>query len=155
MSGGQRLIAITLDKKTIGGGSQLLDLERTRAIADLLDANHFAPHGLEGPYALHLAVREGRLVFALTSAEAKKPHNITLALTPLRSIIRDYFIMCESYHEAVKLGGAARIEAVDMGRRALHNEGAEELITVLAGKITVDFDTARRLFTLLCVLHSK
>lgn len=155
MSKEQRLAAVTLDKKTTGGGGHLLDLERSRAISDLLDANHFAPHGLKGPYALHLGVREGRLVFTLTPEGASKSHRITLALTPLRSIIRDYFLMCESYHEAVKVGGAARIEAVDMGRRALHNEGAEELTALLAGKIAVDFDTARRLFTLLCVLHIK
>ena len=151
----ERLIAITLDKKTTGGGSHLLDLERTRAVADLLDANHFAPAGLTGPYTLHLGVREGRLVFSLASENITNAHIITLPLKPLRGIIRDYFLICESYHEAVKQGGAARIEAVDMGRRGLHNEGAEELIALLASKITVDFDTARRLFTLLCVLHIK
>ena len=150
----ERLTAITLDERSTGGGGQL-DLERTRAIADLLDENSFAPAGLKGPYGLHLSTRESRLLFTLTPPAPAPKHKITLPLQPLRGTIRDYFLLCESYQEAVKQGGAARIEAVDMGRRGLHNEGAEQLTSLLAGKIAVDFNTARRLFTLICVLHMK
>src|ERR1700740_2658504 len=102
MNNTQRLIAVTLDAESTGGGrNHQLDLERTRAVADLIDANYFAPHGQTGPYRLHLGTREGRLVFTLHPEATSTPHTITLSLQPLRSIVRDYFLVCESYHEAV------------------------------------------------------
>jgi uncharacterized protein (UPF0262 family) len=111
--------------------------------------------GEPGPYKLHLGVFEQRLVFGVHDADDRKLRDIVLSLTPFRKVVKDYFLVCESYYSAIKKLGTSQIEALDMGRRGLHNEGSELLRERLAGKIEVDHDTARRLFTLICALHIK
>jgi uncharacterized protein (UPF0262 family) len=109
-----------------------------------------------GPYNVHLSIEEGRLVFDIRSSTSDKKSKVVLSVAPLRGVIRDYFLICESYYEALKANNTPhKLEAIDMGRRGMHNEGAEKLVELLEGKITVDFPTARRLFTLICVLHIK
>lgn len=151
-----RLIDITLDERTVVRRSPDIEHERKVAIYDLLEENSFRPSDSEtGPYVLHLSVEENRLVFDIR-LEADEPHRrVMLSLTPFRKIVKDYFLICESYYDAIKTAAPAQIEAIDMGRRGLHNEGSELLKARLDGKIDVDFDTARRLFTLICVLHIK
>ncbi len=153
----ERIATLTLDEGTIQKRAPEVEHERQTAILDLLQNNSFTPHCLNaGPYALHVSVREGRLVFDIQSASAAdKKAQLALSLSPLRSLIRDYFIVCESYHKILGSHGSTRVEAMDMGRRSLHNEGAETLMDMLKGRITVDFPTARRLFTLICVLHIR
>jgi len=109
----------------------------------------------DGPYHLHLAVQENRLQFDVRDTTEKKLRDIILSLTPFRTIVKDYFMICESYYDAIKKLSPSQIEALDMGRRGLHNEGSELLRERLEGKIEIDFDTARRLFTLICVLHIR
>ncbi len=151
-----RLVAITLDEKTLSNASADVDHERKVAIFDLLEENSFALVGHDdGPYALHLSIADRRLVFAVRNGEDTECATIILSLSPLRKIVRDYFMICESYFQAIKTAPPSRIEAIDMGRRGLHNEGSRVLMERLDGKIEVDFDTARRLFTLICVLHWK
>ena len=126
------------------------------AIFDLLEANYFAPSvDGQGPYNLVLSVRENRLIFDIRDDGDGALGEFALPLTPFRRIVKDYFTVCESYFSAIKTAPPSQIEAIDMGRRGLHNEGSEILRDQLAGKIEIDFDTARRLFTLLCVLHIK
>lgn len=133
-----------------------IERERETALRDLLAASRFAPAGPEaGPYRVFLSVSENRLRLDVHSDRLAKPYPCALPVAPFRRVIKDYFLICESYFEAVKSGQAHRIEAVDMGRRGVHNEGAELLQSLLAGKIETDFETARRLFTLICVLHIK
>jgi uncharacterized protein (UPF0262 family) len=153
----ERIASLTLDESTIRKRASEIEHEKRTAILDLLHSNAFAPHCLNaGPYALHVSVREGRLVFDIQSESvADKKAQLVLSLQPLRSIIRDYFIVCESYYALLGSHGSGRVEAIDMGRRSLHNEGAEMLMSMLKGRITVDFPTARRLFTLICVLHIR
>ena len=135
--------------------------ERAAAIADLLRDNSFAPaSGLRGPFALHLAVEENRLLLEIRSLADGPPAGgagemVLLPLAPFRRIVKDYFLICESYYKAIRERGVAQVEAIDAGRRALHNEGAELLTERLAGKVEIDHATARRLFTLLCVLHLR
>ncbi|MDX2074239.1 MAG: UPF0262 family protein [Alphaproteobacteria bacterium] len=130
--------------------------ERNVAIADLLDENLFDPLELEcGPYDVVLKVEDNRLVFDITSVHGEKHIRVALPVSPLKRIIRDYFLICESYYDALKTNSCGKIEAIDMGRRGLHNEGAGILQEMLAAKITIDHATARRLFTLVCVLHLK
>jgi len=126
-------------------------------VADLLAGNLFDPQGIPGgPFALHLAVREGRLIFDIRDAGDAPLRAILLALGPFRRLIKDYHLIVESHERAVVEGGMeARIQAIDMGRRGLHNEGAELLATRLEGRIGLDFETARRLFTLVCALHQR
>ena len=150
-----RIKAITLAQKTLKSPSPEVENERNVAIADLLDENSFQPHCMQGgPYSVHLSVVEGRLIFDITS-ETNEQAKAALSIAPLRGIIRDYFMICESYYEALKAASCGKIEAIDMGRRGVHNDGAEALKTMLEGRIAVDFPTARRLFTLICVLHIK
>lgn len=151
-----RLCAIDLDERTIVRRTREIEQEREIAIYDLLESNSFQPAGSPGgPYRLILGVTENRLVFDL-QLESGEPHGrVMLALTAFRRIIKDYFLVCESYFKAIRHEPAAQIEALDMGRRGLHDEGSELLRERLKGKIDVDFDTARRLFTLVCVLHLK
>jgi len=151
-----RLIDVTLDESTVVRRTPDVEHERKVAIYDLLEDNSFKPEGSDGgPYRLHLSVEENRLVFDVRT-ETDDPHGkIMLSLTPFRKIVKDYFLICESYYDAIKTAAPAQIEAIDMGRRGLHNEGSELLKARMDGKITVDFDTARRLFTLICVLHIK
>ncbi|MDE1172657.1 MAG: UPF0262 family protein [Parvibaculaceae bacterium] len=151
-----RIIDLRLDEKTVVRRSPDVEHERKVAIFDLLEDNSFQPVGSEGgPYILHLAIEENRLVFDIHT-EADEPHGkVMISLTPFRRIIKDYFLICESYYDAIKTAAPAQIEAIDMGRRGLHNEGSGLLKERLAGKIEVDFNTSRRLFTLICVLHIK
>jgi uncharacterized protein (UPF0262 family) len=155
-----RIIDITLDDKTILWRSADVEQERRIAIFDLLEENHFAPlrqhaDGYAGPYKVFLSVADGRLVIEIRRADDSALEAIILGLASLRRAIRDYFAICESYYQAIRQATPQQIETVDMARRAIHNEAAELLKTRLDGKIDVDFDTARRLFTLICVLHIR
>jgi len=137
--------------------SSYAEADRRQAVEDLLAGNAFDPLGLPGgPFVLHLAVREGRLIFDLRDGEEAPLRALVLALGPFRRLIKDYHLIVESHERAVQEGGhEARIQAIDMGRRGLHNEGAELLRERLAGRIGLDFETARRLFTLICALPQR
>lgn len=149
-----RLIDITLDDESIGRATPDVEHERAVAIFDLIEENSFAPVGDEGgPYKLVLSVVESRLVFDISREDGERVVVHMLSLTPFKKVIKDYFLICESYYDAIRTSSPAQIEAIDMGRRGLHNEGSQTLGDRLRGKIDVDFDTARRLFTLICVLH--
>jgi len=149
------LTKITLDEGSIKKRSAEVEHERNVAIADLLDENSFQPHCMKGgPYELFLSISDGRLIFDITSEDNSKAKAV-LSIQPLRGIVRDYFMICESYYDALKATSPAKVEAIDMGRRGVHNEGSEALQELLKGRISVDFPTARRLFTLICVLHIK
>ncbi|HEX5958620.1 MAG TPA: UPF0262 family protein [Hyphomicrobiaceae bacterium] len=151
-----RLIAINLDEASIARGNAAIEHERKVAIFDILESNRFELEGRQGgPYVLDLGIIEDRLVFAVAEQDAGEPFTLVLSLTPLRRLIKDYFIVCESYYAAIRTAPPSRIQAIDMGRRALHDEGSRVLCERLKGKITVDGDTARRLFTLICALHWK
>lgn len=156
MSDTFRLADIELDEASIQSRGPDVDHERRVAIFDLLEANFFKPKGSPGgPYVLRLALEDGRLVFDVLT-EARAPHGrLVLSLTPFRRIVKDYFFVCESYYSAIKTAAPSQIEAIDMGRRGLHNEGSEVLLERLKDKIELDFDTARRLFTLICALHAR
>jgi uncharacterized protein (UPF0262 family) len=152
----QHVAEITLDEHSVLARSPAVENERAAAIADLLRDNSFAPEsGLCGPFALHLAVEENRLNMEIRSLANGASETIVLPLAPFRRFVKDYFLICESYYKAIRDRGVAQVEAIDAGRRALHNEGAELLIERLAGKAAIDHATARRLFTLLCVLHLR
>jgi uncharacterized protein (UPF0262 family) len=156
VSGPRRIVDIVLDEQSVARRSPEVEHERTVAIFDLLEDNDFVLVGGEGgPYRLHLGVFEQRLVFGVHDEADKKLRDIVLSLTPFRKIVKDYFMICESYYAAIKKLSNTQIEALDMGRRGLHNEGSQVLRERLAGKIEVDHDTARRLFTLICALHIK
>jgi uncharacterized protein (UPF0262 family) len=153
-SDGRRLVAVTLDEASIGRSSPDIDHERAVAIYDLLEENTFAPIGQQdGPFALHMSMAENRLVFDIRSADGAPVMTHLLSLTPLRRIVKDYFLICDSYYQAIRTATPERIEAIDMGRRGLHDEGSRLLQERLKRKVHVDFETARRLFTLICVLH--
>lgn len=152
----QRLVAVTLDETSIRRSNPDVEHERAVAIYDLLEDNAFAPAGHSGgPYALHLSLSENRLCFDIRDPQGKPIITHMLSLTPLRRIVKDYFMICESYYQAIRTCTPSQIEAIDMGRRGLHDEGSRLLLERLEGKIITDFDTARRLFTLICVLHWK
>jgi uncharacterized protein (UPF0262 family) len=152
----QRLVKVTLDEGSIGRSSPDIEHERAVAIYDLLEDNSFAPvEHAGGPYVLHLSIAENRLVFDIRGEDGSPLMAHLLSLTPLRRIVKDYFLICDSYYKAIRTSTPSQIEAIDMGRRGLHNEGSELLMERLKEKIAVDFDTARRLFTLICVLHWK
>ncbi len=155
-----RIIDVKLDEATIIWRNADVEQERRIAIFDLIEGNYFKPlrdhaDGYAGPYKLALRVEEGRLVFEIEREDGTPLEAIILGLGRFRRPIRDYFAICDSYYQAIRQSTAAQIETVDMARRAIHNEAAEMLIERLDGKIEVDFDTARRLFTLICVLHIK
>lgn len=151
-----RLVSITLDEQSIGRSTGNIEHEREVAIYDILDANQFALDGREdGPYALNLSIAEDRLVLSVGSEDGSGIATFMLSLSPLRRTLKDYFIVCDSYYKAIRTAPPSRIQAIDMGRRALHDEGSRLLVDRLKGKITVDHDTARRLFTLICALHWK
>ena len=152
----RRLVKITLDEGSIGRSSSDIEHERAVAIYDLIEDNSFAPtdHG-DGPYALHLSITENRLVFDIRLEDGTPVMAHLLSLTPFRRIVKDYFMICDSYYKAIRTATPTQIEAIDMGRRGLHNEGSELLKERLKEKIDIDFDTARRLFMLICVLHWK
>ncbi len=152
-----RLVDVTLDDASIGRATPDVEHERAVAIFDLIEDNSFKPVGDEqgGPYKLVLSVVESRLVFDISREDDEKVVTHVLSLTPFKKVIKDYFLICESYYEAIRTSSPSQIEAIDMGRRGLHNEGSQTLNDRLQGKIEIDFDTARRLFTLICVLHWK
>ena len=151
-----RLSSIVLDEHTILRRTREIEQERDIAIYDLLESNSFTPEGSHGgPYHLTLGVEENRLTFDI-KLEDETPHGkVMLSLTPFRRVIKDYFLVCESYYKAIRNAPPSQIEALDMGRRGLHDEGSTLLRERLKGKIAVDHDTARRIFTLICVLHLK
>jgi uncharacterized protein (UPF0262 family) len=152
----RRIVDIALDEHSLARRSPEVEHERAVAMFDLLEDNDFHLVGSdEGPYKLHLGIFEQRLVFDVRSADNQKLRDIVLSLTTFRKVVKDYFLICESYYDAIKKRGPSQIEALDMGRRGLHNEGSELLRERLAGKIEIDLDTARRLFTLICALHIK
>ncbi len=148
-----RLISVTLDAVSIGRASPDIEHERAVAIYDLVEESRFALKGKPGPYRLLLSLSEQRLIFDIRSEDDEKLMTHALSLTPFRRIVRDYFLIVESYRNAIRSGSPSRIEAIDMGRRAVHNEGSEILKERLKGKVDLDVNTARRLFTLICVLH--
>jgi len=155
-----RIIDIELDQATILWRSADIEQERRIAIFDLLEENHFAPQrvhadGYRGPYAVRLRVEEGRLAIDIGREDRTPLESVILGLGRFRRPIKDYFAICDSYFQAIRQATPAQIETVDMARRGIHNEAAELLRERLEGKIDVDFDTARRLFTLICVLHIK
>jgi uncharacterized protein (UPF0262 family) len=153
----QRLVSVTLDEETIGRSNPDVEHERQIAIYDLLEQNTFAPIGQEdkGPFALNLSITGNRLVFDIRTEDGKPVVAHLLSLTPLRRIVKDYHLICDSYYDAIRTATPDKIEAIDMGRRGVHNEGSRILMERLKGKVILDMDTARRLFTLLCVLHWK
>ncbi len=151
-----RIASIVLDDMSITRRAPEVERERQTAIADLIASNYFAPVGLNnGPYDLLLRACDNRLTFCISSNTISQPEEIRVSIKPFQRIIKDYFMMVESYLAAINGGQPHRIEAIDMGRRGVHNEGSELLQTTLEDKINLDFDTARRLFTLICVLHIK
>jgi uncharacterized protein (UPF0262 family) len=152
----QRLVAVTLDEDSIGRSNPDVEHERRIAIYDLLEQNTFAPVGHEGgPYALHLSINDNRLVFDIRLEDGTPVIAHLFSLSPLRRIVKDYYMICDSYYQAIRTATPDKIEAIDMGRRGIHNEGSRVLIERLKDKVKIDIDTARRLFTLICVLHWK
>ena len=152
----RRIVEISLDERTVARRSPDVEHERAVAIYDLTEENYFFPvDDVGGPYRLHLSIAENRLLFDIRSNAEDPITTVTLPLLPFRRIVKDYFTVCESYYEAIRTASPSRIEAIDMGRRSLHNEGSDLLRDRLDGKIVVDSDTARRLFTLICVLHIR
>jgi uncharacterized protein (UPF0262 family) len=151
-----RLVDVTLDSASIGRNSTDVDHEREVAIFDLLERNSFALESQDGgPYSLHLSVADNRLVFTVGDVNRTPIQHVMLSLSPFRRLVKDYFMMCESYYQAIKTAPPSRIEAIDMGRRGLHDEGSQLLMERLKGKILIDTPTSRRLFTLICALHWK
>lgn len=152
----QRIINVSLDERTVVRRSPEVEHERAVAIFDLIEENQFALlDGVTGPYSLHLSIEENRLVIDVRDAGESPVDKVTISLSPFRRVVKDYFTVCESYYQAIKRSSPSQIEAIDMGRRGLHNEGSELLRERLAGKIEMDGNTARRLFTLICVLHIR
>lgn len=153
----QRLVDIELDIGGVARWNAQIEHERKVAVYDLLESNRFAPVGeTRGPYRLRLALAENRLIFDIASdGDGKALAKVSLPLAGFRRLVKDYFTVCESYFSAIKTASPSKIEALDMGRRGLHDEGSEVLRERLDGKIDIDFETARRLFTLICVLHLK
>ena len=151
-----RLTAITLDEASLGHASQEVEHERAVAIYDLIEENSFRPVGHDaGPYALHLGISGNRLVFDIRLTDGAPVITHMLSLAPFRRIVKDYFTVCDSYYAAIRTATPDRIEALDMGRRGMHDEGSRIVMERLKRKVEVDFDTARRLFTLITVLHWK
>jgi uncharacterized protein (UPF0262 family) len=156
-SGGCRRISkVSLDERTVVRRSAEVEHERAVAIFDLIEENRFSPVDCDGgPFSLHLSIEENRLVLDIRTEDENPISRIMLALGPFRRVVKDYFTVCESYYAAIKTASPSQIEAIDMGRRGLHDEGAELLRERLVGKVEIDANTARRLFTLICVLHIR
>ena len=151
-----RLVSVTLDEASIGRSTADKEHERQIAIYDLLEENSFGVPGHDaGPYGLKIALQDSKLVLEILDESNAPLVAHILSLTPLRGLLKDYFFVCESYYAAIRTAMPGQIEAIDMGRRALHNEGAQMLIERLKGKIDCDSDTARRIFTLVAALHWK
>lgn len=161
MSERGRIVNIVLDEKSVVRRSPQVEHERKVAIYDLLEDNKFALKGVDGrapdmgPYSLHLGISDNRLVFDVRTEADGEIENLTLPISIFRRIVKDYFMICDSYFEAIKTKAPSQIEAIDMARRGLHNEGAEELQERMAERVDMDRPTARRLFTLVCVLHIR
>jgi uncharacterized protein (UPF0262 family) len=153
--GTQRIIDIELDERTIIRRNEDVEQEKKIAIFDLLEGNHFDPAGLTGPFRIMLRVEDNRMAIDIKDEAGAALDTVRLGLARFRRPVRDYFAICDSYYKALRADTPHRIEAVDMARRAVHNEAAELLKECLDGKIDLDFDTARRLFTLICVLHIR
>ena len=150
----RRIVDISLDEESVARRTPEVEHERAVALFDFLEENDFVlVDGEPGPYKLRIGVFEQRLVFSVHAGDDRKLRDIVLSLTPFRKVVKDYFLICESYYAAIKKLSPSQIEALDMGRRGLHNEGSELLRERLDGKIEIDLDTARRLFTLICALH--
>jgi uncharacterized protein (UPF0262 family) len=148
----QCLQSVDIDDASLGAASRDQEQERQIAIYDLLEENYFAPDGAPaGPYALRMGLLDNRLLLDVTGPNYQRRH--ILSLSPFRGLIRDYFLICESYYQAIRNSTPQQIEVLDMGRRGLHNEASSLLQQRLSGKIETDLDTARRLFTLICALH--
>lgn len=151
-----RLVGVDIDDASIARASADVEHERATAIWDLIEDNSFAPVGHDGgPYRLRLGIVENRLAFEISQDGGGPVAAHLLSLTPFRKIVKDYFFVCESYFAAIRTSTPSQIEAIDMGRRGLHNDGSQVLMDRLAEKVVIDFDTARRLFTLICALHWK
>jgi uncharacterized protein (UPF0262 family) len=151
-----RMVEIRLDAGSIVRWSREVEHERQVAVFDLLERNAFElVGGFAGPYRVELSLREANLIFTVEDQAGDRRTDVGLSMRPFRRLIKDYFMICESYFQAIRTATPSRIEAIDMGRRGLHNEGAEKLADALAGKIRIDDETARRLFTLVCVLHIR
>ncbi len=161
MNDNDKLISVELDDTGLPAPTPEIEQERKVAIFDLLESNCFAlpargdGAGASGPYQLHLSIKDRRLVFDISGEDGAHLASFHLSLSPFRQVVRDYFQICEAYFDAVKRLPPSQIEAIDMGRRGIHDEGARILTDRLDGKIETDHDTARRLFTLICVLHFK
>jgi uncharacterized protein (UPF0262 family) len=152
----QRLVGVFLDERSVVSRSAQVDHERKVAIYDLIEENSFKLAGnFKGPFNLHLSIVDNRFVFDIRDTDDNELSRFTQPLSPLRAIIKDYFMICASYYTAIKTATPLKIEAIDMGRRGLHNEGAEILQERLAKKVKIDSGTARRLFTLICILHIR
>ena len=155
-----RIIKVELDEATILRRNADIEQERRVAIFDLIEDNVFRPlrdfgDGYAGPYHLKIGVVEGRLILDIRRSDDSAFETLILGLGRFRRIVKDYFAICDSYYQAIRKASAAEIETIDMARRGVHNEAAELLMERLDGKVEVDFATARRLFTLICVLHIK
>jgi uncharacterized protein (UPF0262 family) len=156
MSERDRLIDVSLDEGSLAPASPSAVHERRVAMFDLLESNSFAVEGADrGPYRLALSMEHGRLRMLIQDEASAEVLAHPLSLTPLRRLIKDYFLICDSYFAAIRDASPSQIEAIDMGRRGLHNDSAEALVKLLGGKVQVDFETARRLFTLICALHVR
>jgi uncharacterized protein (UPF0262 family) len=152
-----RIVAVTLDEESIGRSGPDIEHERAIAIYDLIEQNLFAPDGHEasGPFTLHIGITGNRLMFDIRREGGAPVVAHLLSLTPFRRIVKDYFMICDSYYQAIRTATPDKIEAIDMGRRGIHDEGSRTLQERLKGKVRIDFETARRLFTLITVLHWK
>ncbi len=151
-----RVVAVTLDEESIGRSGPDIEHERAIAIYDLIEENLFAPEGdTIGPFTLHIAITGNRLMFDIKREDGSPVVVHLMSLTPFRRIVKDYFLICDSYYHAIRTATPDKIEAIDMGRRGIHDEGSRTLMERLHGKVRVDFETARRLFTLISVLHWK
>lgn len=151
-----RLVAVDIDEASLAAAGPDAEHERRVAIFDLLEENQFGlPEHGTGPFALRLSLMDRKLVFEVSTDKGEPVHTFILSLAPFRRIIKDYFMICDSYYDAIRTSTPSQIEAIDMARRGIHNDGSELLMERLTGKVSVDFDTARRLFTLICALHAK
>ncbi|WP_257167299.1 UPF0262 family protein [Bradyrhizobium sp. SRS-191] len=152
-----RIVAVTLDEESIGRSGPDIEHERAIAIYDLVEENLFAPEGADGagPFTLHLGITANRLMFDIRREDGTPVVTHLLSLSPFRRIVKDYFMICDSYYQAIRTATPDKIEAIDMGRRGIHDEGSRTLQERLKGKVRVDFETSRRLFTLITVLHWK
>jgi uncharacterized protein (UPF0262 family) len=151
-----RIVHIQLDEKIAVRRRPEVEHERAVAIYDILEGNRFAPVAdFPGPFNLHLSASESRLVLDVRSQADDPLFEIPVGLKEFQSLVKEYFLICEAYYKAIRRSSPSQIEAIDLGRRGLHNEGAQLLKERLAGKVEIDMDTARRLFTLICVLHVR